>query len=258
MLLKTKLSLGLGFLFVIIFALAIFFSYSIGKLSQESDNILKDNYNSIIYSKNMISAMDDIRDSVISGILNPKDNKLTEYYTRLFNSGKNDFEINLKAENNNITEIHENEYVDTLNKNYEIFLNLCVLIKKESNINPQYFNEFQSVYEELRHSINDINDVNMQAVVRKNQTVKNESNKIIMIMAVVGSFCVILAFGYFWYFPFYISNSISYLSDKMKELLAKMGIVFDIKTNDETFVILHSINLLDNKFSLKGDDEKQK
>ena len=51
MVLKKKLSLGLGFLFFIIFVLAIFCSYYIGKLSQEAGNILKDNYNSLVYSK---------------------------------------------------------------------------------------------------------------------------------------------------------------------------------------------------------------
>jgi hypothetical protein len=44
MTLKTKLSLGLGFLFLIILTLAAFCSYYVGKLGQESDNILKDNY----------------------------------------------------------------------------------------------------------------------------------------------------------------------------------------------------------------------
>jgi len=48
MTLKTKLSLGLGFLFLIIFILVGFCSYYVGKLGQESDNILKDNYNSIV------------------------------------------------------------------------------------------------------------------------------------------------------------------------------------------------------------------
>ena len=43
MTLKTKLSWGLGFLFLIIFILVGFCSYYVGKLSQESENILKNN-----------------------------------------------------------------------------------------------------------------------------------------------------------------------------------------------------------------------
>ena len=56
MTIKTKLSLGLGFLFLIIFALAAFCSSHVGKLAQETDNILKDNYSSLVYSRNMSTA----------------------------------------------------------------------------------------------------------------------------------------------------------------------------------------------------------
>ena len=48
MVLKTKLSIGLGFLFAIIFALAFFCSYYVGKLSEDAENILRNNYDSIV------------------------------------------------------------------------------------------------------------------------------------------------------------------------------------------------------------------
>ena len=66
MTIKTKLSLGLGFLFLIIFALAAFCSNHVGKLAKETDNILKDNYNSLVYSRNMISALEDMKNSISS------------------------------------------------------------------------------------------------------------------------------------------------------------------------------------------------
>lgn len=119
-----------------------------------------------------------------------------------------------------------------------------------------YFNEYQPAFEKLRHAINTINDINMQAVERKSQMTKHDSARIIDLMAVIGIICLILAFGYFWYFPFYVSNSIAYLSGRMKELLKKSGIILDIKTNDETFIILQAINLLENK--LHGKDKKKR
>ena len=84
MLLKTKLSLGLGFLFIIIFTLAGFCSYYVGKSAQEADNILKDNYNSIVYSKNMISAVDDMINSVSSTVFNPAGKGTGSNYTLIF------------------------------------------------------------------------------------------------------------------------------------------------------------------------------
>ena len=109
----------------------------------------------------------------------------------------------------------------------------------------------------MRLTIGKINDVNMQAVVRKNQLTKRDSTNIITYMALIGSVCIVLAFGYFWYFPFYISNSISYLSNRMKDLLKSNGISHEIETDDELHIMLQSIKMLENKCSLREKKEKE-
>jgi NtrC-family two-component system sensor histidine kinase KinB len=256
MTLKKKLSLGLGFLFLIIFVLAIVCSYYIGKLSQDAENILKDNYKSLVFSKNMVAALEDTRTAISSIVFNPADDqKTSDYYLKLFESGRTEFENNLKSENANITEIHESEYVATVNQGYVLYASLCLRIVKGEGGRALYFNEYQPAFEKLARAINDLN---MQAVERKNQMAKDDSARMIRLMAIIGVFCLILAFGYFWYFPFYISASIAYLAERMKSLLGKSDIVLDVKTNDEAFVILQGINLLENKLEMKGDKEELK
>ncbi|MGA2914777.1 MAG: hypothetical protein ABSE89_01990 [Sedimentisphaerales bacterium] len=256
MVLKTKLSMGLGFLFVIIFALAFFCSYYVEKLSNEADSILRNNYDSIVYSRNMMTALDDMETSISSSIFNQNDNKkLTDYYSQLFESGRIEIEKNLKAEKNNITEVHEKEYADILDKDYNIYLSLCEQTKKGAGSSSMYFNEVLPCYERLKQSIHIINDLNMQAVVRKSQAAKDEAAHIITYMAVTATLCLILAFGYFWYFPFYISNTVTYLSNRMKDLLKENGIDADIKTNDEAYIILQSIKLLEKKLGVEGTEK---
>ena len=98
MMLKKKLSLGLAFLFIIIFALAIFSSYYIQKLSKESENILRDNYDSIVYSKKMFLALDDMKMSVLGRVFNHDTSRdALRRYAKLFESGKAVFERNLNA-----------------------------------------------------------------------------------------------------------------------------------------------------------------
>ena len=256
MTLKKKLTLGLGFLFLIIFVLVIFYSFYIGTLSKDAGNILKDNYKSIIFSKNMISALEDMRTAISSIVFNPTDNqKTSDYYLKLFEAGRTEFENNLKSQNNNITEIHEREYMDTINQDYALYANLCLRIVKGEGDHALYFSEYQPAFDKLRHTINSINDINMQAVERKSLMAKHDSDRIIDLMAAIGVFCLILAFFYFWYFPSYIANAIGFLSDKMKTLLRKSDIAFDIKTNDETFIILQGINLLENRLDVKDKKE---
>jgi hypothetical protein len=251
MTLKTKLSWGLGFLFLIIFTLVGFCSYYVGKLSQESENILKNNYNSIVYAKNMLAGLDDMQTSIYS-IMHKANNpmKMSDYQLKLFESGKDLFEGNLKKENNNLTEIHEKEYVEKLNQEYATYLNLCLRMKSGSN-RKEMFNDFMAAGEKLKQSVNNIYDLNMQTVVRRTDLTKHDSVRFKHSMVVIGLICIILALGYCWYFPVYISTTISYLSDRMKNLIKESGITLDIKTNDEAQIILQSINLLENKLDTK-------
>ena len=256
MTLKKKLTFGLGFLFLIIFVLVVFSSYYVGKLSHDAANILKDNYQSLVLSKNMISALEDMRTAVTSVALNPTDDQKTfEYYAKIFDSARVDFESNLKSENNNITEIHEKEYVAAVNDEYALYAALCARIINREGGRALYFGEYQPAFDKLRHAISNINDVNMQAVERKSQATRRDSARIIKLIAGMGVFCLMLAFGYFWYFPAYISNSLAYLSFRMKGLLDKSNVVLDIRTNDETFIIFQGINLLENKIEGKGQKE---
>jgi two-component system, NtrC family, sensor histidine kinase KinB len=255
MTLKTKLVLGLGFLFLIIFILAGFCSYYVGRLGQESGNILKDNYYSIVYSKNMLSGLDDMKASITSTMHRAdRLETMSDYYVRLFESGRKVFETNLKAENNNITEIHEKEYVETLNQDYDSFLKTSLQMKNRRVERSVYFNEFLPICAKLKQSINNIYDINMQAVVRKSDLAKHDSARFVNFMAIIGSLCILLAVGYFWYFPIYISTTLSYLSEQMRSLLKNIGVAVDLKTNDEAYIILHAIGLLENKLSVKKED----
>ena len=106
------------------------------------------------------------------------------------------------------------------------------------------------VYNNVIQSINEISIENMQAVVHKNQIAKTDAGSIVTYMSIICVFCIILAFFYFWYFPFYVSNSISYLSNKVKELINKAGIEANFKTDDESYIILQSINLIETRLNL--------
>ncbi len=254
MVLKTKLSLGLGFLFLIIFTLVFFCSFYVGKLGRESENILRDNYNSIVYSKNMLFGLDDMKTSISSTLQDAsRAGAMSDYDLRLFESGENLFEANLKAENMNITEIHEKEYVEALNRDYERYLKLCLQMKGGLGGGSLYVNDFLPASERLRQSINAIYDLNMQAVVRKSQSVRHDSSRFSRSMAVIGILCMMLAFAYFWYFPVYISTTLSYLSDRMRNLLKNSGLALDIKTNDEAYIIMQGINLLENKLGIEKE-----
>ena len=254
--LRIKLTIGLGFLFLIIFALTIYGLLKIQELSKDADNILKDNYASLVYCKNMLLALDDIGNTVSIKVFS-KD-KAASYAGRSLETSKSTFDSNLKAEKNNITEVHEGEYVAELDHDYSLLLALSSQIDEKGGSLSAYFNDFIPAYSSTRQVIVEINDLNMQAVERKSQSTKHDASTMSISMGIVGTICILLAFLYFWYFPFYVSNSISYLATRMKGLLKGMGIKIDTKTRDEAFVLLNSIDLLESRFSAEQSTRRKK
>jgi hypothetical protein len=204
----------------------------------------------------MMSALDDMMMAAGSRVANPPAAKgLEDYHSKLFESGRGEFEKNLKAENNNVTEVHEKEFVEKLNADYAVYLGLGLQIMKGEGSPTLFFGELQPAYMALKQSIGNIYNVNMRAVERKNEISKQDSARIIVSMAVFSVFSVILAFFYFSYFPSYVSRRLSYLSGRTRELLKKANITLDARTDDEAQILRRAIELLDDALTAEAEPE---
>jgi len=85
MTIKNKLRIGISFLFLLAIICCGLSIYYLNRLSADAKNILKDNYESLQFSKDMGSALDGS-----PGVLNPQQKKI--------------FEENLNKEEHDITE----------------------------------------------------------------------------------------------------------------------------------------------------------
>ena len=210
----AKLTVRLGLLFLIIFALAIYSMFDIEGLANDTEKIIRDNYDSLVYCKSMLVALGDMRTGVRSRVFGLNHPKLLDYYSSLFETSRAAFESNLTYEKCNIAEIHEKANVEELNSNYNLYLKLCLQMNGKGETADFFFNDFLPSYTNTRQSIIKINDLNMEAVERKSLLTKHNAGNLTNAMAAVGAICVLLAFFYFWYFPFYIPNTTAYLSKR--------------------------------------------
>ena len=65
---KTKLTLGVGLLFILIILLSIVGAFNINALKSDTENILKANYNSLLYSRNILSVLNNPSEKTIQVI----------------------------------------------------------------------------------------------------------------------------------------------------------------------------------------------
>ncbi|HEX4849291.1 MAG TPA: histidine kinase dimerization/phospho-acceptor domain-containing protein, partial [Puia sp.] len=183
--LKTKLSLGLIFLFTVILSFGILGLININLLSRDANLVLKNNHESLVYANNMLKALEVIR---------------------IKKDADSVFEENLKKQENNITEVGEKEATQELRKNFNELL-----------ANPAD----STNYPEIRQSIIQIQDLNEMAILRKNAVAQKTAENAKMWLTVIFTILTLVAFTFIFNLPGIISKPISTLSEGISEIANK-------------------------------------
>lgn len=180
---KTKLTLGVGLLFLLILLLSLVGAKYINELKADTENILVANYNSLEYTRNMLVALDEGTENAQSK-----------------------FERNLQNQENNITEIGEKETTSELRRDFEKY--------KRSNSDSS--NQIA-----IRKNIFRLMDMNMQAIQRKSEFAKATADKAVLWIAVTGTLCFLIAFVLLVNLPSNIANPIKELTESIQQIAAK-------------------------------------
>ncbi|MBP7512616.1 MAG: HAMP domain-containing protein [Bacteroidia bacterium] len=179
---KTKLNLSVGLLFSLIVIMVFIGGRYITALKMDTENILVANYHSLEYSRMMLSELE---------------NKSEDWEKK--------FEINLKKQSNNITEVGEKELTLELKEAYETFNNNRQQVEKLSQI---------------RKCIYGIMELNIQAIQRKSEIAKATADKAITWISITGTICFVIAFILLVNLPAHIANPLKELSESIKQIAA--------------------------------------
>lgn len=180
---KTKLNLGIGLLFLLIIILTVIGIININALKNDSENILTANQNTLVYTREMLSALDDTSRNSLQI-----------------------FESNLKKQEKNITEIGENEITLKLRMNFE-------------SLKVNHAENEASV--EIRKNIFQIMKMNMEAIQRKSEIAKATADSAVLWIAISGSLCFLISLTLLINLPSTIANPIRELTESIKQIAAK-------------------------------------
>jgi PAS domain S-box-containing protein len=183
--LKTKLSLGLIFLFIVIVLFGVLGLFYINRLSDEGRLVLQNNHESLVYGNRMLEALEDLK------------------------TDKNALDIfrdNLKKQQGNITEVGEREATDELTKNFNEML-----------IDPSD----SSNYSDIRRSIYKILDLNELAILRKNGTAQKTAESAKDILTILFTILTLVSFTFIFNLPGIISDPIRSLSEGILAIAGK-------------------------------------
>jgi PAS domain S-box-containing protein len=210
--LKTKLVLGLSFLFIVILAFGILSIFYINRFSNDSKSVLHNNLESLLYSNNMLKALEDI----------PLKKDAVEV-----------FEKNLKKQEDNITEPGEKEATAAVRKNLDILLNDL---------------SDTADYVQVRQSLQRITDLNHQAIIRKNELAQKTADNAIFWLTVLFVIVGLITFTFVVNFPSIISEPIRALNEGISEIAGKnYRKRIYLKQNDEFGDLANAFNSMAEK-----------
>jgi signal transduction histidine kinase len=183
--LKTKIALGGTFLFALLILVGAVSFYYLNRLSEESKAIVKANYETLNYSREMLNELDSLQ------------------------KNKNDlerFEKSLQLQENNITESGEKEITASLRKNFNEL--------KETGSRD-------SLQLKIRRDISQIMQINLQAIDKKNQAAQKSAENAKTIITIILTICLLIGFTFIFNFPVLVAGPLAKLTEAIKAIANK-------------------------------------
>ncbi|MDQ0595288.1 NtrC-family two-component system sensor histidine kinase KinB [Chryseobacterium ginsenosidimutans] len=182
---KTKLTLGVGLLFVLIVLLSVIGSVYINKLKSDTEKILTANYNSLEFSQNMLLALDKIKTDSAIAVKNFRKNNILQ--------------------EKNLTEFGEKEATQNLNLHFESYL-------KQPNLEKEKL---------IREDLVKIMSINMKGIERKSDIAIITAENATFWIATLGTICFLIAVTLLFNLPQTIAEPINQLTFSIRQIANK-------------------------------------
>ena len=202
------------FLFIVILIFGVLGIVNINLLSRDANLVLKNNHESLVYSNNMLKALETIK---------------------IKKDAEQVFEDNLKREESNITEIGEKEATQELRKNFN-----------ELKVDPSD----SSNYPQIRQSIIQIQELNEMAILRKNAVAQKTADGAKLWLTVIFTILTLIAFTFIFNLPGIISDPIRTLSEGIAAIANKNYTKrIYLKQHDEFGDLANAFNIMAEKLN---------
>ena len=185
---KTKLRLGFGFLFVVVLFFGAISLFYLNEISGSAKVILKDNYKTLKYTGAMRTLLDE------------HDLPLQENLLAAF-------EQQLALEEKNITEKGEQEAVQHLFKTFTLLKNPATALATQ-----------HSAVREIRAELRNIETLNMNAIVRKNDTAQAAVKKATLYLVFTASLSILVLFTFIVNFPGFVADPLQEFSEAIRAI----------------------------------------
>ena len=246
---RTRFTLGMIFLFIIILVLSVFSGYYLNKLSTKTSAILKENYLSVVYAREMSEGIMAINQEITTGFLTNKkaDSVRINKELKLIDQS-------LLDEKNNLTEPGEDKLVASFETSYYEYRDsvLKIVQAPKAALGIVWLqNESADLYQKLIL----LSQMNGKALEVKTDDAKAASKNALTKMTILATLCFLVGMSFTFSFASYFNRRFFQLYNGLKEVVSSnfdQHLFFD--WNDEFYEISLVVNEMADK--LKKDKQK--
>ena len=209
---RSKFSVGMFFL-IIILVLSIFSSYYMNKLSKETGAILKENYLSLVYARDMSEGLTNINQEITNSFLTNKNSD-----SLLIKKELNIIDKSLQSEKNNFTEPGEDKLVNNFEtgfNEYRAFVAKFLGSPQPASNVVDLQKKFGALYQQLVL----LSQMNGKAIEVKTDNNKISSQDALTQMTIIAILCFIIALFYSYSFSSYSNERFFQLYNGIKEIM---------------------------------------
>jgi len=246
---RTKFTLGMIFLFIIILVLSVSSAFYMNKLSDKTSAILKENYLSVVYAREISEGMMNINQEITTCFLTHKDPDSLKILRELTLINKA-----LQSAKNNLTEPGEDKLVAAIDTDVNEYRNIVMrsLKRPDSESNILFLqNKSGDLYNRLVHLM----QMNGTAIEAKTDDAKIAAKNALTQMTILATLCFLIGFSFTFSFASYFNERFFQLYNGIKEIVSNnydQRLFFSGK--DE----FYEISMLFNEMAEKLKKNKQK
>ncbi len=257
---RTKFTLGMIFLFIIILVLSVFSGFYINKLSNKTSAILKENFLSVVYAREMSEGITYINNEVFDCFLTN-----TAADTVRISGDLTTIEKSLKEEKNNFTEPGEDKLVYSIESDYKDYKGIV-----KNSFDTPYTSEkilsMQHISAGLLQQLVLLSEMNGRALEVKTDDAKAFSQSALTRMTILATLCFLIGMSFTFSFASYFNRRFFILYNGIKEVISgnyNKRLLLD--GNDEFYELslvfnemVDKLNINKKKLSVTLQEDKEK
>lgn len=199
---KTKISAGLVFLFMLIIALSIVGGYSLKKLEGDVAFMLKNNYEGVAYSQNMMQALDKL-DYLLEDTMRTSVNAYKEQIHIV--------ELNLTRQEKREVSDKEKNLTREIRKIFEDYRYIILT-------SPVKRLEAHRTEHRIKDKLYALKDLQMNDLRNNNDLAQSDAKQGFNYITLLGTLCIMFTIVFIFTFPEYIASPIKDLTESIKKI----------------------------------------